>query len=55
MSGVTIIWQNYGAMKLWFTMEKYGTIDKKNGTLDKTMVLNWELMNFDLQRKNMLD
>ena len=32
-------------------MENYGTMEKKYGTVDKTMVLNQELWNFDLRRK----
>ena len=38
-------------MELWFTMENYCTIEKNYGTMDKTMVLYWELWNFDLRWK----
>ena len=31
--------QNYGTMELLFTMEKIWYCRKKNGTMDKTMVL----------------
>ena len=38
-------------MELWFTMENYGTMEKNYGTMDKTMVLYWELWNFNLRRR----
>ena len=37
------MFQNYGTMELWFTIENYGTMEKNYGTMDKTMVLYWEL------------
>ena len=49
----------YIALKLWFTMENYGTKKKamilwKNyGTMDKTMMLYRKLWNFDLLRKKL--
>ena len=43
--------QNYGTMKLLFTMENYGAVEKNYYTTDKTMVLYREPWNFDLRRK----
>ena len=32
-------------------MENYGSMEKNYGTMDKTMVIYWELWNFDSLRK----
>ena len=39
------------ALELWITMENYGTMEKKYGTLEKTMVLYRKLCDVDLPRK----